>query len=360
MANLSRALLNLGEGLGHMAQTAGQREIEAMRAMRDENFLRLQEGFRQQADDRQFGQQKELLGIEDTMRGAAETRRQGFETSQLNTRLAHETQLQNQEAGLTRERFQREDMTTLERGYASQINAIDDRLARISDQITKAQIKAGESMLEVDPKLLEPWQQEIAQLQSQKKILGRERDVALSSMSGSGYEKLTQRQVEEARASHPAPGGVPEMPRKPQGMIDREQRKEKGFIRESADRLARVAGFGIDHAPAAAKFVGGVAEKLGLGDLARDAFHGVDPAEAARRRAAAAKPFRGIADTITGAFSGAKSDTALAHQAKQALRKVGGTRTVTPEQRAQLARMGATQLKRVYGFTDRELAQIGL
>ncbi len=239
MANWSRALLNLGEGLGQIALTAGQREIEAMRALREENFMRLGAQYRQQADDRQFEQQKQLMGIETAARTDAETRRQGFETAQLSTRMAHESTLSNQDdrlrrdlagadAGLTRERltreetmqrerYTREDMNLLERQYASQINQIDDRLARINDEMTKARLDAQEAATELDPKLLQPWQQEIAQLQRQKKLLGKDRDVALSQFTNGRVKKLTPQEVEEerqlakggTRGGGPRRGGVP-------------------------------------------------------------------------------------------------------------------------------------------------------
>lgn len=280
MANWSRALLNLGAGIGDVAQNVAQKERDAALAMREENLMRLNASLRQQADDRQFGQQKELVGMEHQMAQERTGQAQAFEVGMaergaqhdlklMERREQHDLTMQDRDAAMRREqmgaesalyekRAGREDLESAQRSYAAQFEAVDERLAELNDQMIKARTEAQTQGTELDPALLQPWQDEIKQLQQQKRQIGKQRDIHLAQLGDPRYKKLSPQEVEEerkvasgmqrstprtnryaggpraeqqeavaAQAPTPKKGDVPAPPPKPKGMMEREQRKAR-------------------------------------------------------------------------------------------------------------------------------------
>lgn len=344
MANWSRALLSLGDGLGQLAQSVGQRQRDEMMMAREENLVRLRAKLDEEGNVTKFGRQKELIGMEEAARGRGADREeafalkrdaqgQTFETTQAGERRKHELTMAGREEGLHKERWKREDLQQFERSYVAQVDDIDDRLSKINDEITKQRASASTDGTVLDENVLGPWQKEITQLQGQKRLLAKQRASTLASMGAPGYEKITEEEANRLNASSgptarntgkgerraaaaaqaPAQkqeGGAPPPPSKPQGMIDRENRKSR-----------KVA------APGGAT----------LGPVGRH--------------------FRDL-DTDTSAPMGRggpipeRLKSAAVKSAKQTLQS---GRPISAEQRQELQRIGRERLKGVYGFTDDDL-----
>lgn len=265
MANWSRAFESLGQALLPLAQNAAQRERDAALAMREENLMRLQQKLRMEADTVQFGQQKELIGIEAGVRAGERQLEQDFtryrdeagmkhERELLDTRMKHERSLLSIKEG----DGSFKNLQALEKSYSEQLNAIDKRMAEVQDKLIEQQADAQTQGLELDSTLLKPWQDELSRLQEQRRQLGRQRDLDLARLDPKRYATLTaeevQRELAAAKAERgsdvtaaqaPAAKGsaaakeaanrssvdeVPPPPPKPKGMIEREARKKRDVV----------------------------------------------------------------------------------------------------------------------------------
>lgn len=267
MANWSRAFENLGQALGPLAANVGQRERDRMMAMREENLMRLQHQLRTEANERQFGQQKELIGIEAGVRAGERQLDQDFEVGRDEARMTHDRELLN-----TRMKHERsllsaregddsfKSLQALDKSYTTQLEAIDKRMAEVQDKLIEQQAEAQTQGLELDPTLLKPWQDELSRLQQQRRQLGRQRDLDLARLDPKRYATLSAEEVQselaaaqaergndgtaaqapakegatrqpkagaQAPASRASVDEVPPPPPKPKGMIDREKRKER-------------------------------------------------------------------------------------------------------------------------------------
>lgn len=263
MANLSRAFENLGRALGPLAANIAQRERDRMLAMRQENLIRLRHQLNVEAGDREFEQRKELIGIEAGVRAGERQLEQDFTLSRdeagrtferelLDTRMQHEKSLVSLREGDTSFKH----LQALEKSYVNRLEAIDKRMAEVRDKLIEQQADAQTQGLELDPTLLKPWQDELARLQEQRRQLGRQRDLDLARFDTKRYETLTAEEVQaelaaarrergsddtaaaqaserertaatESPASSASVDEIPPPPPKPQGMIDREKRKER-------------------------------------------------------------------------------------------------------------------------------------
>lgn len=373
MANWSRALLSLGEGLGQLAERVGKREHDAMLMAREENLVRLRAKLEEQGNISQFGRQKELIGMEEAARGRGADREeaftlkrdahgQAFETTQAVERRKHELTMAGREEAMQRGRWKREDLQQFERSYAAQVDDIDDRIVKVKDKIRDDRARSTNTGVAPDESVLAERLEEITQLQGQKSLLVQQRGEMLANMGDTRYGKISpeeaRRHQEETRrlgassgdtdaaqapasdASSPSGRGnlkgsaMPTLGPKPQGMIDREQRKQRKVTPEvtpeeadkrRAEGRARIAGAGT-----AGQGVGqAVAGAVAVG--------------------------RGVRQVVGGAheaIESRKQEPGVVKAVKQALQS---GRSISAEQRQELQRIGRERLKGVYRFTDDDL-----
>lgn len=212
MANLSRALLAVGEGLQGMANRQYDREKERVLAMREENMARL----RSQLDDQKLEKQQGFLTAENEKERSARkeetaaerTARQAENEQDRKMRLSEgeaDRELRRREGAADREltsrRLDREDRTTSDASYLRQINQIDERLQQLSDLKTKPALEGNAGM--ADPQALASVDQEMAQLQKQKRQLAQERDLSLARTGDKRYQPISAE--EAARLSQSTP-----------------------------------------------------------------------------------------------------------------------------------------------------------
>lgn len=330
MANWSQALLNLGEGLGMLAGHVATRERDEIMAMREENLARLrarlheesaqrEREFIKERDETQF--QRDLIGI--------------------GTRASLDMQAGDRAHAQRRELIEMEqdriDARETARGntpfarvasaYQDRIDKIDARIQDITDQRIKAASDAAANLGELDPKLVEPWDRELRQLQAQRTALQAAMDEELAGLGAPGYRRLSDEEVEKLRAprERPAPAqqprsaqapidDVPPPPPKPAGMAEREERKSRKV------------------APAEPR------KPVSRDNISGEAFKG-------------ARQARDLLSRVGSALSARKSESDVVRAAKSG-------KKLSADEKQALRNIGRERLKGVYGFTDDQLDRL--
>lgn len=259
MAQRERALVALSDTLGGLANNQMNREHERIMAMRQENFMRLQHMLGEESRVLDRAARKEELATEGQMRRdlfkeETTARREMFQEESAARRSegqadrASRERIAGAEIGAQQKRWEREDIRNYDQQYLSRTNAIDKRIQELNDY--KVQARAEGKL--VDDSYLTQMDQELSQLTEQKRSLAQERDLMLARGGDSRYRKLSKEEVAGLKKPsqgsgpegsgegmpmaaqgprEPATGGssikVPPPPPKPQGMVDREERKNR-------------------------------------------------------------------------------------------------------------------------------------
>lgn len=221
MANFSRALLAVGEGLQGMANRQYDRERERVLAMREENLTRL----RSDMDDKKLEKQQGFMSAENEKERTARSAETAAERTAREAENAADRKLRMQEGesdrnlrrtegaadrGIQSERFRRDDAATQDTSYIRQLNAIDERLQRLNEMKLKPALE-GNGMA-ADPAAVAQVDAEIGQLQQQKRQLGQERDISLARNGDKRYKPISPEEAAQFGGTATPHGAAPERP----------------------------------------------------------------------------------------------------------------------------------------------------
>lgn len=203
--NWSRALFSLGDNLGALANSERDREHERVMAMREENLTKL----RYQLEGEQIKGNQEYMTKENDKLRADQAQQhlsdQLTAVEQANLDRAARAKEGAADRALMSERYNREDLANADAGYLRQLNAIDERIATISDMRTKAGLEGQVP----DPETLKGIDTELAQLQAQKRSIGQERDLNLARRGDQRYKKLSPEEAKALLAQQAPPASAP-------------------------------------------------------------------------------------------------------------------------------------------------------
>lgn len=370
MANWDRALVSVSNTLGQLANNAQERQQEKWRAMRDENFMRLQHMLGEQSravdrasdiaereKDRALRKEEATADMKARREEAAADRTLRREEGEADRRL-------RREEGAADRQVQMSQITAAhgkdyDTRYLAQLDKIDKRIQEINDYKTQGMAEGKF----IDPNAASAYDNELAQLMDQRRSLAQERDITLARSGDKRYRKLSEAEVAALRKENggqmpgqppmgndptesdmpmaaQAPRGgssikVPQAPPKPPGMVAREERKR-------APRMDTGADLG-DWEAGAATLQNRQASKAQIaGEGAREAGNRmlVDAGRA-----------------IVGGVESRKNESGVVQAAKSALQS---GRAPAAEVVQALAKIDRQRLTQVFGINEQDLAKLGL
>lgn len=315
MANWSRGLLQLGEGVGQLAQNVATRERDEAMAARQENLLRFEAELRAKENVAEHGRAKERDVIQHEQRveeiGIGNVQRLGEIGVEQEGRAklagiehGYAKKIEQMRIDAQKEQWKRGDIENATQRYDGMISAVDERITSLIDKKSEWKTKGEVS----DPQGLADMEAEIEALKTQRSLINRDRKSALVRLGDPSIAPV-ETGPSTGHGTRTAPARTPGAMPKP---------------REVAKTRPPVAAAPRQVAP---EGTGGL---IGLGrDLGKLA--------SAARRTVAADP-----------------SPAVVSAAKQALSKGG---TLSETLRKELRAIGPSRLKQ-HGFSAEDLKKI--
>lgn len=257
---------------------------------------------------------------------------------------------------LMQQRLSREESNAEETNYLRQLNAIDTRIAKLTDMKTKAGLDSGGMPL--DPTMTAGIDNEIASLQEQKTALNQIQNVARARRGDKRFTPISPEEADRLLADSrtqrgAAQDGAPRAAQAPEGGTSIKTPPQRPAIQvpqappmnaDMASRMNRNAVSDVDTsaqqavAPTAANLSNAQIAGAGTGGQgARDLFGAVS----------------GALDSLKGR----REEGPQIAQIKQALE---AGEQVSPAQLNVLQNVGRARLRGLYGFDEAALQQLGL